>query len=365
MTLPTNITVGDPDHAGIHNAERAAINAKPDDFVDLGDTPSSLAGEEGKTLVVNTAGTALELASPSGVTVKNSIEDDGGDLQLVGDASAPGVSRYYGTDSLGAKGFHELPSGGEGGDVPSPHALGGVHHSADTLANLNSKISDATLDDSSATRTPAEHGNEAHSATFLDTTDVKNSVEVDTGDIQLVGDAVSPAVSNYYGTDGAGVRGFHALPSGGATSKNSIETDDGDLQLVGDAAAPGNNKVYGTDGTGAKGWKDDPSGDGLVAANVQTASYTLVIGDAGKAVEMNVGTANNLTVPPNSSVAFPVGTIIEVAQVGAGQTTIVAGSGVTVRTPGTLVLSGQWSTVSLRKRDTDEWLLAGDVEASP
>ena len=106
----------------------------------------------------------------------------------------------------------------------------------------------------------------------------------------------------------------------------------------------------------------DPAGSGLVAANVQAASYTLVLDDAGKAVEMDVAGANDLTVPPNSSVAFPVGTVIEVAQVGAGQTTIVAGSGVTVRTPETLILSGQWSTVSLRKRGTDEWLLAGDVE---
>lgn len=59
-------------------------------------------------------------------------------------------------------------TGGGGGDVPSPHAIGGVHHSEDTLASLNAKISDANLDDSSATRTPATHGNEAHSATFVD-----------------------------------------------------------------------------------------------------------------------------------------------------------------------------------------------------
>lgn len=99
--------------------------------------------------------------------------------------------------------------------------------------------------------------------------------------------------------------------------------------------------------------------------NTQTASYTLVVGDAGKTVEMNVASANNLTVPPNSSVAFPVGTVVEVCQIGAGQTTIVAGSGVTVQTPETLVMTGQWSTVSLRKRATDTWVLAGDVEAAP
>jgi hypothetical protein len=102
-----------------------------------------------------------------------------------------------------------------------------------------------------------------------------------------------------------------------------------------------------------------------VEPNVQTASYTLVADDAGKAVEMDVAGANDLTVPPDSSVAFPVGTIVEVCQVGAGQTTVVAGSGVTIRSPQTLLLVGQWSSVSLRKRAADEWVLAGDVEASP
>ena len=106
--------------------------------------------------------------------------------------------------------------------------------------------------------------------------------------------------------------------------------------------------------------------DGVVAigVNVQTGSYTLVLADGGRSVEMDVASANNLTVPPNSSVAFPVGTIVEVCQVGAGQTTVVGGAGVTVRTPETLVVTGQWSTVSLRKRATDEWVAAGDVEVA-
>lgn len=41
---------------------------------------------------------------------KNSIEDDGGDLQLVGDAASPGNSQYYGTDSSGVKGWQPLLS---------------------------------------------------------------------------------------------------------------------------------------------------------------------------------------------------------------------------------------------------------------
>ena len=46
--------------------------------------------------------------------------------------------------------------------------------------------------------------------------------------------------------------------------------------------------------------------------NRQTSSYTLVLTDQSKIVEMNVGSANNLTVPLNSSQAFPIGTEIQV-----------------------------------------------------
>lgn len=100
----------------------------------------------------------------------------------------------------------------------------------------------------------------------------------------------------------------------------------------------------------------------VIDANIQTNDYTLVLGDGYKVVEMNKATAVNLTVPPNSSVAFPIGTIIEVFQYGAGQVTVVPGSGVTIRSPvGKLKISGQYSSAALRKRATDEWVLVGDI----
>ena len=102
----------------------------------------------------------------------------------------------------------------------------------------------------------------------------------------------------------------------------------------------------------------------LITTNRQTASYTLVLGDADKLVEMNVATANNLTIPLNSSVAFATGTQILLAQYGAGQTTIVATSGVTVRSNGgKLKLNVQYSGATLIKIDTDEWYLFGDIVA--
>jgi hypothetical protein len=100
----------------------------------------------------------------------------------------------------------------------------------------------------------------------------------------------------------------------------------------------------------------------LIVTNRQTASYTLVLGDADKLVEVNNASANNLTIPLNSSVAFATGTQILLAQYGAGQTTIVATSGVTIRSNGAkLKLNAQYSGATLIKIDTNEWYLFGDI----
>jgi hypothetical protein len=100
----------------------------------------------------------------------------------------------------------------------------------------------------------------------------------------------------------------------------------------------------------------------LIVTNRQTASYTLVLGDADKLVEINNASANNLTIPLNSSVAFPTGTQILLAQYGAGQTTIVATSGVTVRSNGAkLKLNAQYSGATLIKIAENEWYLFGDI----
>lgn len=98
--------------------------------------------------------------------------------------------------------------------------------------------------------------------------------------------------------------------------------------------------------------------------NLQTASYTLVLGDFGKNIRMNNASANNLTIPLNATVAFPVGTEIDICQYGAGQTTVVATGGVTIRSKsGNLKLTGQYSGATLKKIGTDEWMLFGDLAA--
>jgi hypothetical protein len=101
-----------------------------------------------------------------------------------------------------------------------------------------------------------------------------------------------------------------------------------------------------------------------LALSEQTASYTLVLADAGKDVSINSASAANLTVPPNSEVAFSVGTQIVLEQLGAGQITVVAGSGVTINARGAaLKLAGQYAVALLIKRATDTWTLSGDITA--
>lgn len=102
----------------------------------------------------------------------------------------------------------------------------------------------------------------------------------------------------------------------------------------------------------------------LITTNRQTASYTLALGDANKLVEMNVATVNNLTIPLNSSVAFPIGTQLNISQYGAGQTTIVATGGVTIRSAsGNLKIASQYVAVSLIKIAADEWYCFGNLSA--
>lgn len=102
--------------------------------------------------------------------------------------------------------------------------------------------------------------------------------------------------------------------------------------------------------------------DKLITTNRQIASYTLALTDREKLVEMDVGSANNLTVPLNSTIAFPVGVQLLIAQYGAGQTTVVATGGVTIRSSGgKLKLTGQYSGATLIKIATDEWYLFGDI----
>lgn len=96
--------------------------------------------------------------------------------------------------------------------------------------------------------------------------------------------------------------------------------------------------------------------------DTKTSSYTLVLADANKLIELNSASGVTLGVPTNATDAFPIGTQILVSQLGAGQVTINPISGVTLRSNGgKLKISGQYGLCTLIKRDTDEWYVSGDL----
>lgn len=102
-----------------------------------------------------------------------------------------------------------------------------------------------------------------------------------------------------------------------------------------------------------------------IALNAQTGtSYTAVLGDDGDLVTLDNAAAITFTVPPNSSVAFGIGTQINIMQLGAGQVTITPGAGVTIRSANSrLKTTAQYSVATCVKIATDTWVAVGSLSA--
>jgi len=88
--------------------------------------------------------------------------------------------------------------------------------------------------------------------------------------------------------------------------------------------------------------------------SVKTDNYTLALADAGQVVPMDKPTAGTLTVPLNSAVAFPIGTVVWVYNLSSADVTVAGDAGVTVRNAGDV---SQFEEVYLRKRATNEWVM--------
>jgi len=105
----------------------------------------------------------------------------------------------------------------------------------------------------------------------------------------------------------------------------------------------------------------------VVGINPRTASYLLQLTDQSKVVEVNSSSTTYVSIPGNANVAFPVGTYIVVLQTGTGQVIIdgqinVGWTVVINATPG-LKARTQWSMITLIKRATNTWVVAGDLVA--
>ena len=111
---------------------------------------------------------------------------------------------------------------------------------------------------------------------------------------------------------------------------------------------------------------DDPKVN--LAFDAQTGTtYTTILNDNGQVITMNNASANTLSIPTNASVAYPVGTQINVLQIGAGQTTIQAvTSGTTsilstAATAAAPKIRARYGMATCIKAATDTWYVVGDI----
>ena len=109
------------------------------------------------------------------------------------------------------------------------------------------------------------------------------------------------------------------------------------------------------------------SASAALAFNAQTGTtYTFVLTDANNTlVTASNASAQTYTIPPNSSVAYPIGSQINIIQIGAGQVSFAQGSGVTIASTGATStapkLRVQYSVATAIKVNTDSWYVTGDI----
>jgi hypothetical protein len=198
-----------------------------------------------------------------------------------------------------------------------------------------------------------------------DITEVAAGANIDvtsgTGPVPSVALAIDAAVS--FGVDGTGVdTTWH---SGTASDNMAWSESNVCLTITGtngqDSLTVADGDVSITDALTVTGAVTAGSLVAPLAINAQTGTtYTFVIGDAGKLVTSSNGSAQTITVPPNSGVAFAVGTQIIVQNIGSANATIATAGTPTINSKdANLEIDGQFAAATLIKTATDVWSLIG------
>ena len=127
--------------------------------------------------------------------------------------------------------------------------------------------------------------------------------------------------------------------------------------------------LTGGGSSGAVSIAYDYAAGSKITTQAQTGTtYTFVLSDADqKLVTASNASAQTYSIPTNASVAFPIGTVINIIAIGAGQVTIQAvtsGTTTVLSNGGTAAapkLRVQYSAASCIKVATDTWYVVGDL----
>jgi hypothetical protein len=102
------------------------------------------------------------------------------------------------------------------------------------------------------------------------------------------------------------------------------------------------------------------------AINAQTGTtYTAVLADAGKIITTSNASTIVVTIPPNASVAYAIGSQITVISIGVGLTNFAIGAGVTINstgaTPAAPIITARYNSATAIKTATDTWVVIGAI----
>jgi hypothetical protein len=159
----------------------------------------------------------------------------------------------------------------------------------------------------------------------------------------------------------------------GATGPTGPIGATGPTGVVGASGATGPIGVTGPTGpigvtgpTGVSGPTGATGAGGVEAVNAQVGTtYTFVLTDRDDLVTASNGSAQTYTIPLNSSVAFPIGSLVNLIQIGTLQVTVVGAGGVTLNSTGATSSQpktrARYSVMTLIKAGTDTWYATGDV----
>jgi hypothetical protein len=313
--------------------------------------------------VLTTGNTSTQTANVGTITASAKIlgktTSGTGDLQIGADASngnfrviQNGGSSMFGTyDSVNSKYY------GFRNDLGTPIAnfigLGGWYQGIASVAGVTSSATDpifGVVTTNQTGNTPGKGGTNFHVSADKHVETFNNILDNGSGVMQIASLTSSQAVF----TDGSKNLVSVAVTGTGNAVRAASPT------LTGTPLAP--TATSGTNTTQIATTEFVQAALSKVTINTQTANYTLTLADAGKFVQQNVSSANSVTVPPNSTVAFPIGTQILLRQMGTGQVTIAAGSGVTLQSADNALKSRvQFAPITLIKVATNTWAVMGDL----